>query len=374
MDYDSVPEDEEEKIDKIPSQELQKDSSELLKDVEKLQKADLKTTQNNNVFVTIENLPKKVILNQRVKLKLKLTIARDDISDISVKAKKSKYYTLYTTSGEWKKISDNRYIKTIYIKYKTTNPKAIRLKIRVEFKEGFANEANVLMDSIRVVKLASNKLFCGVLAKNIDIISHSQKVYDDKSNIVLVELNATDSNLDDFKIPYAIKSGVDEFSDSGESQKVFGYAIVDKNLEIFKFKYFNTKTNHYELKSFDIVLKDQSLSTQTDLNPAKNKFALYESIAMGIVGAIFLLLFIKNRSTFSLIIAILLLGYTIYKNFPLKSVVLKKGIGIKILPTKNSTIFYTLPHDTKAKVAYERKGYYKVILPNNKIGWVKKSD
>jgi len=371
MDYDSVPSDDGESVS---PQELQKNSQELLKDVDTLQesKKELKVYSNNNVFLNLQNPPSSAIQNQRVKIVLKATIARDDIKNIKLTYKDSKDYKIFNPNNDWQKIDENRFIKVIYIKYLTINPKAPKFTVLVEFKKGFLNKATISLPPLKIIKLAPKELFCNVIADSLEIINHSEKIYNDKLNIVLLELNATNSNLDDFKIPYAKKSGIDEFKDFGENQKIFGYALIPKNLEIFKFNYFNPKSNRYELKSFNINLKDQSVSTQTDLNPTKNKFAFYKSMVLLGIGILLFLIFLKSKSLLTLFFALLFLGYTAYINIPMKTVLLKKGTGLKILPTFNSTIFYIVPQDTKANVAYEREGYYKVILPNQKIGWVKK--
>ena len=373
MDYDSAPSDDGEQVS---PKELEKNSQELLKDVDTLQEKEkpIKIYQNNNVFLNLQNPPKSAIQNQRVKIEIKATIARDDVKSIKLSFKDSKDYKIFNPKDDWQKVDENRYKKVIYVKYTSLTPQTPKLNVSVEFEKGFLNKASINLPSINVVQLASKELFSGVIADSMEIINHSEKVYDDKSNIVLLELNATNSNLDDFKIPYAKKSGIDEFKDSGESQKIFGFALIPNSLEIFKFNYFNPKSNRYELKSFNINLKDQSVSTQTDLNPTKNKFAFYKSMFLLGLGVLFLLLFLKSKSLLTLFFALFLLGFTAYLNIPMKTVLLKKGTGLKILPTFNSTVFYIVPKDTKANVAYEREGYYKVILENQKIGWVKNSE
>ncbi len=370
MDYDSIQSDDNEVVN---PEELKKNSEELLKDVDTYQKKDSlsNVVGSNNLFLNFINQPKQAFINQRVKIIIKATIARTDIKDLKLTFKNANDYKIFNPNS-WKKKDENTYLKTFYIKFKTKTPKTPRFKVIVEFKKGFKNQTTITLPPIKIIKLASKQLFCGVIADNLDIISHSEKMYDDKSNIMLLEINATNSNLDDFHIPYSIKSGVDEFIDKGEYQKIFGFALISKNKQIFKFKYFNPKINHYELKSFNIVLKDQSVSTQTDLNPTKSKFALYKTIFIIFLALLFLLIFLKTKNLISLFIAIILLVFVAYLNIPMKQVLLKKGIGLKILPTYNSTIFYIVPKDVKANVAYEREGYYKVILPNQKIGWVKK--
>ncbi len=372
MDYDSIPDDSE----VINPKELEKDTSQILKDVDSLQKKETlkQPISSNNLFLNFINPPKKALLNQRIKIELKATIARDDVKNLSIDFKNSDDFQIFNPKREWKKIDENRFLKTIYIKFKKITKKTPSIKVTVEFQKGFKNTITIKVPPISIVKLASNRLFCGVIADNLEILNHSEKRFDDNSNIVLLEINATNSNLEDFYIPYAKKSGVDEYKDSGEFQKIFGYALIERDVKVFKFKYFNTKTNRYELKSFNIILKDQTLSTQTDLNPKKNRYQLYKSIVLAILAALFFIFSLKNRSIFLLFIAVVLAIYVAYSNFPMKKIILQKGVGLKILPTKNSTIFYIVPKDTKVDVVYERKGYYKVILPNQKIGWVKKSD
>ena len=187
-----------------------------------------------------------------------------------------------------------------------------------------------------------------------------------------MEINATNSNLDDFKIPYAIKSGVDNIKDIYKSQKAYCFAIVPNTLKKFKFSYFNTFDNNYKIFSFDIVTKDQTISTQTDLNPHKSEYLIYKTILLVSVSFILLLFYIRKRNYTLLLIIVMLVGYAGYLNMPMSKIILQKGVNLKILPTENSTVFYIVPYKIEAKVAYERKGYYKVILPNQKIGWVKK--
>ncbi len=370
IDYDSIQMDDN---DDIPPSELRKKSSDILKDVKKMQIEEMDgVVQTQNIYLNVIKIPKKAIKNQRIKITIKATITRDDVVDIKSVFTNQKSIKVYNNRPIWKKIDDNTYKVDYYIKFISTKYKKISLKVVVLFKNGLSSTAIITLPKVNVVPLSTNRYFCGVLADDFKLLTKVAKKYDDNLNIILMEINATNSNLDDFKIPYAIKSGVDEIIESNNNQKAYSFAIVTNYLKKFKFSYFNTKTNHYEVFDFDIVTKDQTVSTQTDLNPHKSEYLIYKTIALLIVAFIFLIIFIQNKSYIVLTLVILLLFYVGYINLPMRSITLQKGVKLKILPTQNSTIFYIVPYTMEADIAYERKGYYKVILPNQKIGWVKK--
>jgi hypothetical protein len=376
IDYDSTSNEPEEVI---PEEELNKNSEQILDDVIQTKESiesdnSYKKSYEQNIFLTLISSPKKVILSQRVPITIKATLARTDLNSIKAYFPKSSDYIVLNPDAKWQKLNENSYKTTYYLKYLSTKVSNKNVKVEVKFENRSKSSSTITIPKPKVVALKSDEFFSGVIAKEFEVISHSEKKYDDRYNIILMELNATLSNLGDFSVPYAKKSGVDEHIDKGETQKAYAYAIVDNRAKNFKFRYFNSKINHYKMISFDIVLKDQTLSTQTELNPQKNKYKIYKTIALLVVTFIILLVAIRKKSIVLSVIMIILFAYIAYINLPFKTITLKKGVGLKILPTQNSTIFYIVPYDLKATVAYENKKYYKVILPDGKlVGWVKKN-
>ncbi len=376
IDYDSVQPDEN---DEVPQEELKKNSQQILEDVietkHTIQQPKKHYAHEQNLYLSVKNQPRKAILSQRVDITLKATVTRDDVEGLKTDFSQNSSYRILNKNASWQKKDENTYLVTYYLQYLSTKPKQPVFTVDVKYQDGTRNKNSIKLKPVKVVALKSDEYFCKVIADTFVIKSHTQKRYDDNNNIVLIEIDANNSNLGDFSLSFAKKSGVDEYIDKGFSQKAFAYAIVDRRLKKFKFKYFDLKTNHYKMVSFDIILKDQTLSTQTELNPQKNKFKLYKTIALLVVAFVLLLIVLKNRSVILGAVAVAILLYTAYVNFPLKTVTLQKGEGLKILPTQNSTVFYIVPHKTDAVVVYENKKFYKVVLPDNKhIGWVKKDD
>ena len=373
IDYDSVDTND---TDTIPPEELQKNSTQILQDVIKTKDSlNYSQTTSKDIYPTILKQAKKVLLNQRTKLVLKAVIARDDVENIVVNFKQNQTLKVLNPSQAWTKTDANKYKATYYLKYTSLTPTNESAKIEVTFSDKLKNSSSIMITAPKVIKLQDSELFCGVMANDLTIISHSEKKYDDSHLIVLMEVNSTLSNIEDFMMPTLSKSGVDEYIDSGESQKAYLYAIVDRKQKDFKFSYFNLLQNKYNIITFKIEPKDQTLSTQTELNPTKNRYTKYKTATL--ILMLFLLLFfvVKSKSYILAVLTMILFIYVVYTNIPFKSITLKKGEGLRILPTENSTVFFICSKDTKAVIAYENKNYYKVILPDNThIGWIKKDD
>ena len=371
IDYDTVQNDD---TEPVSQDELRKNSQEVLDDVvSKHHNQSYTAFSDQNLYLSIQKQPKKAIFFQRVAVDIKATVTREDLDRFETTFTKSSAVKLLNPKQKWQKIDQNSYKIRYFLQFlKQTNQ--LGFSVTAFFKNGSKSRSFIKLDKIKLVGLKADEYFSHVIADKLQVKSHTQKIYDDKHNIVLVEIVADNSNLKDFHIDSSIKSGVDEFKDKNNTQTAFAYAIVDKKLQRFKFKYFNSKKNRYELVDFDIILKDQTLSTQTDLNPQRNSFKMYKTVALLSVAFVLFLFFLKTRSKLTGAMAIFFILWGAYINFPLKTVDLKKGDGLKILPTQNSTVFYIVPSKLEATVIYETKDYYKVMIDNNHIGWIKKDD
>lgn len=71
--------------------------------------------------------------------------------------------------------------------------------------------------------------------------------------------------------------------------------------------------------------------------------------------------------------ALLIAAYTLYTMRD-KSVNVKADAKVYLLPTKNSSIFFTTTAPIATEMIKKRDGYYKIMLPDDKIGWVKEDD
>jgi hypothetical protein len=330
--------------------------------------------RQKDLFLSYLSYPKRAYVNEHFFIDIKAIITRADLKSISTTFINGKDFKILNPNAKWEKIDHKSYKNRYYFKLTSTNAEMPSLLIEAMGKNGKKSSELIKQKELKLIKLKGDDLFCGVIATDFSILSHHEKAYDKKNSIVLLEINASNSNLEDMHIPYAIREALDKFEENLETQSIYYVAIVPNYLKEFKFKYFNKRDNKFKRVSFPIVLADQTLSTQTDLNPKKSRYFIYKIVILFSIAFIFLLLYFRYKNRIFIFLSLLIVIWTVYTKLITKTVILTKGTKITILPTKNSTIFFKSDRDIRAKVLLKKRGYYKVLLPNSKIGWVSEED
>ena len=326
--------------------------------------------KSQSIFLSYIDNPEKIYLSQHATIKLKAVITQENVAAIKTSFLNYKNITVLNTDKPWVKISENSYENSYIIKALSTDIVMPDFKIVTTLLNGKKLNETLKAFTPKVVALREDKEFCLVLSDDLTLLSHHEKKYDEKSNIVLLEISATGSNLEDFHIPYAIRDGIDNIEYKDLSQSIYYFAIISNDVKVFKFKYFDLKSNKYNIVSFPVILKDSSVSTQSDLNPEESRFTLYKAIALLILAFIIFLFYLKSKKLYLLILSIIVLALLFYIRMPISKIILHKNVKLRILPTKNSTIFYVTDEKIKADMLLKKNGYIKVLLPNKKIGWI----
>jgi hypothetical protein len=326
--------------------------------------------ESKTIFLSYVDQPKKIYLSQHIRVKVKAIVTNPRLNTLTTQFLNSKNVEILNPNRAWKKVSGEVYQNSFIYKIFSTGAKLPDIMVTASQNSRSKSEK---LKSFQpdIVALYEDAEFCRVLSHDFTIVSHTEKKYDEKSNIVVMEISANSANLEDFHIPYAIKDGIDKIYKNENGRSIYYFAIVPKELKKFKFKYFDLVSNKYNIVTFPIELVDSSISTQTDLNPQKNKYILYRAIAIFILGLIVLIFYFKSKNLFLLFLALVIFLYLIYSQVPISKATLNKGVELKILPTENSTIFYKVQEEVKADILLKKDGYIKVLLPNKKIGWIK---
>lgn len=229
-------------------------------------------------------------------------------------------------------------------------------------------------EKLNVITLNPSKIFSNIIANNFSIQEYKTTVYDNTHNIVIFVATAKNSDLEEIHFSTVYKQGLESISGDYNDAKITYFVIIDKKLENFTFSYFNLLKNDYVLVTIPIIVNDDSVTTQSDLRPrdqSHDTIKMYVAAAIAFIGFILVLL---RRKYFYLLLIIIPLVYIIYLSIPQKSICIKEGTQIYLLPVENSTIFET----TKTKYYLTKEGevqnFIKVKLTNDKIGWVKNED
>jgi hypothetical protein len=330
--------------------------------------------KSKNIFLSYVEKPKKVYINQHFTLTIKAVVTTDQIKSISTQFVGGNSYKVLNSGDAWREVDEKSYVNSYTFKLTSAKASLPDIKVVVTDIRGAKSVEILKAFAQKIVVLKEDELFSHVLAREFHLLSHHEKRYDEKSNIILLEINATDANLEDFQLSYALREGIDSIKEQRNHQRIFYFAVVPNYQKELKFKYFNLNTNKFNRISFPIVVADSSVSTQTDLNPQKSRYFFYKIIILLSIALILLLSYMRYKKSYLLFLALIIAIYTIYTKLLTNNLVLAKDIAIRILPTENSTIFFKTGRPMEVKVLLKKNGYTKVLLPNTKIGWIKDAD
>ncbi|GAA8419445.1 SH3 domain-containing protein [Helicobacter pylori] len=286
---------------------------------------------------------------------------------------------LLSKMPKWKKVEKELFRATYY--YKIKGIKAIIPSLEVS---AFSNKDKYIDYSIapkvalQVTDLSKNPRYANVMAKDLQVVQYKTKDYDDKNNILVMELAFKEANWEDFHIKEAIKQGFDNASLNQIKAKegsVFYYCVLPKTLQSLSFDYFSLSNRQFKTLSFSAIPTQDTTGIQSDLIP-KNNFLVFSNVALLALCVFFLVLFfIFGRKLIFLGLGVLCLGFVLYNLlFTQKSALLLAHKKIRILPTQNSTILGLSRDEMPIKILGSHDDYYKILTPHEQIGWVKKDE
>ncbi len=280
---------------------------------------------------------------------------------------------------KWKKVEKELFRATYY--YKIKGVKAIIPSLEVS---AFSNKDKYIDHSIapkvtlQVTDLSKNPRYANVMAKDLQVVQYKTKDYDDKNNILVMEIAFKEATWEDFHIKEALKQGFDNASLNQIKAKegsVFYYCVLPKTLQNLSFDYFSLSNKQFKTLSFSTIPTQDTTGIQSDLIP-KNNFLVFSNVALLALCVFFLaLFFIFGRKLIFLGLGVLCLGFVLYHLlFTQKSALLLAHKKIRILPTQNSTILGLSKNEMPIKILGSHDDYYKILTPHEQIGWVKKNE
>ncbi|QTO99664.1 SH3 domain-containing protein [Helicobacter pylori] len=280
---------------------------------------------------------------------------------------------------KWKKVEKELFRATYYYKIK-----GIRASIPSLEVSAFSNKDKYIDHSIapkvalQVTDLSKNPRYANVMAKDLQVVQYKTKDYDDKNNILVMELAFKEATWEDFHVKEALKQGFDNASLNQIKAKegsVFYYCVLPKTIQSLSFDYFSLSNRQFKTLSFSAIPTQDTTGIQSDLIP-KNNFLVFSNVALLALCVFFLVLFfIFGRKLIFLGLGILCLGFVLYNLlFTQKSALLLAHKKIRILPTQNSTILGLSKDEMPIKILGSHDDYYKILTPHEQIGWVKKDE
>ncbi|GAA8350429.1 SH3 domain-containing protein [Helicobacter pylori] len=280
---------------------------------------------------------------------------------------------------KWKKVEKELFRATYYYKIKGIRASVPSLEVSAfSNKDKYIDYSIAPKVALQVTDLSKNPRYANVMAKDLQVVQYKTKDYDDKNNILVMELAFKEANWEDFHVKEALKQGFDNASLNQIKAKegsVFYYCVLPKTLQSLSFDYFSLSNRQFKTLSFSAIPTQDTTGIQSDLIP-KNNFLVFSNVALLALCVFFLaLFFIFGRKLIFLGLGILCLGFVLYHLlFTQKSALLLAHKKIRILPTQNSTILGLSKDEMPIKILGSHDDYYKILTPHEQIGWVKKDE
>ena len=326
------------------------------------------------LYLNYEKVPSRVLKGEIFTVTIKTLSTVKNFTDISYRLSNSKGLKLLNNTPS-REIESKYYHETFYF-IATSEDAALP-----DFTATLVDQSNeryapttLAGEKLNVISLNPKKDFSNIVANSFDIVEYKTTNYDALRNIVVFVATAANCDISALKLNNVYKQGTESITESHLESRIIYYAIIDKKIENLSFSYYNLVKNQFVPIDIPIIVNDDSVTTQSDLKP---KDQSNEIIKMGVAAGVAFLAFIMilwKKSYVYLLFIVIPLTYIVYVGVPSKEICIKAGTKIHLLPVSNGTIFETTQKEQHLKKEDEIKGWIKIQLENEKIGWIKNED
>lgn len=278
---------------------------------------------------------------------------------------------------KWEKVQ-GEYKASLWFEAKSTNAKLNNIKISLTRNKVPFQDTTLNIENIRFKRVNADKNYANLVASELKVKKFRTNRFDDKNLVMIVELSAKNANLNNFNIANdttLVKQRIDNVNGDFNSSSAFYSAIFAPSKNELSFSYFNTQSNKLEEINLAVELRsNETVNTQSDLNPTVNAMDFYKQLALWIIAAVCAFVYIFKRSYVFLAIALIVFILSFFVVSSSYKATIKANTSAKLLPTENSTYFYTSSQEEEVDVLTSRQNYKKVLFKNGKIGWVDEKD
>ncbi len=335
---------------------------------------------SKNLYLSYINYPKHVYKNQRFEIVVKALITRKNYDDIQTSFIRAKNIILLNPESKWEKIenSTSTYMNRFYFKAYESKFNMPSIEVGLYKNKKLIEVRKISSLSITFSQIAkSDKRFSNIIAKDLKVKLSKTKQYTNKEALTIIDIEANNSNLEDFYLKGIHDQGITLLEDNYPKQHLIYFAVIPIHKKTIIFNYYNTINNKFEKIIVPIKFEEELVSTQTDLNPNNSNFEFYKKIVVGFLAFLAFLAFIWKRKYIFLILFLILTILFILFIMPNQTIRLKSNTVIYILPTKNSTIFKKIKNEIVVEEMKRKASFVKIMIgdsDNKFIGWVKKSN
>lgn len=331
-----------------------------------------------NIYVSYLDFPSNIYHNQRFEVSIKALVTTEDFDKIETRFINSENMTVLNSSQEWEILNNNTFENRYYFKAYDSNFVMPTFQV-ILYKDNEVIEVAYLKPKeVNYSVLGQDdEKFSSVIAKNLKVNAFKSKQYNNSELIAILDIEAFESNLEDFHLKNIEEQGFSNINDEYPRQQMLYYVVLPIHHKKIEFNYYNIQSKRFMKVTIPIILENELVSTQTDLNPNNSNLLLYKKVALGVLSFVLLILFVWKRKYVYAAAFFITAGILVYYMLPNRQGYVKANSTIYILPTKNSTIFYSTAKARIVEVVMQKENFVKIMMTkDNKkiIGWIKEED
>ena len=326
-----------------------------------------------SLYLSYNKIPTNVYKGQKFEVVVKALITTNDFDGLSSTFSNSSNITILNPKNSWKKVAEDTYENSYYFKVKNPNFKFPDINVKLMSGTYLVDSSDLEAPVFKYSDIGKgDEKFSGVIAEDFILKTYKTKQYNNKEALTIIDIDALNSNVENFKLKNIDEQGISAVKDMGGTQNLVYYFVTPIYQKNLIFTYFNPVTKSLKDVKVPLILQNELVSTQTDLNPEDSTFERYKKVASVIVFGIFLILVIWKRKKIFIFLTALFFIIAVFYNMPNSVGIVKQDSSVYILPTKNSTIFFKVEKEEKVEVLQKKNGFIKVIgVDNGFIGWIK---
>ena len=201
----------------------------------------------NNLIITYPNLKKEYYKDQIINLTIKVITPKE----VNI--------TAFTDFKSEINVTNNKFTHIINLYYKPQNNSKLFIVGNEIYKE-------INLSSLYTLKeLPKIENFCKVLANKLEITNIIASKFNSNYNLLSFSIKGENSNLKDFSI--GLK---DENLSLVSPDEATFLGLIDKNKKKISFYYFNLLNETFNKITIPVNIKEETISTQTNINPIQN--------------------------------------------------------------------------------------------------------
>jgi hypothetical protein len=323
------------------------------------------------VYLSYDQFPEKIYNGQVYKAVIKTVVTEDSSEGVYLKANSTASVKLLHQDENRLKNSYATF-DTFYFQAtgSTVSTPSFDASIVAQDYSG-AYKETLEGKTVQTITLQPNTNYCNIIATSLTLENYKTKIYDDKHNVVVFSLVSEMANLKDFYLNEITNQGIESITQSWPQNRLTYIAVIPSYWQSLSFNFFNSTTSRFETINIPIIVRDDRVSTQTDLAPVQKQHTQIKIIAATIIISSLIIIMLLRRRLRYIWLILPPAIYVANLILPNEIICIEKDSYIYLLPMKNGTVFRQTAQNEYMELLGETTTYKKVKVNDVQIGWVK---